>query len=52
MDQAYLSMGYKGQTKKGLGGTMRNIYEAPKGENKKIVSPESKVEDLRKKYNY
>lgn len=52
MDQAYLSMGYKGQTKKELGGTMRNVYEVPKGKDKKIVPPESKVEDLRKKYNY
>jgi hypothetical protein len=49
MDQAYLSMGYKGQTKKDLGGTMQGTYQVPKNETKKGAT---KVEDLRKKYNY
>lgn len=53
LDQAYLSMGYKGQTKKDLGGTMRSVYEAPKGNAKKEpAATQTKVEDLRKKYNY
>lgn len=35
LDQAYLSLGYKGQTKKQLGGTMQGTYkEAPKSEVK------------------
>lgn len=46
LDQAYLSMGYKGQTKKGLGSTMNDVYEGNKG------NQAPKVEDLRKKYNY
>ncbi len=33
IDQAYLSMGYKGQTKKGLGSTMQNAYEGGKKES-------------------
>lgn len=47
LDQAYLSMGYKGQTKKELGGTMQGAYQ-----NKKEKSQEPKIEDLRNKYGY
>lgn len=35
LDQAYLSMGYKGQTKKELGGTMSGVYEGAKKETNK-----------------
>ncbi len=48
MDQAYLSMGYKGQTKKELGGTMQGVY----GGSKKGKSQEPKIDDLRNKYGY
>lgn len=46
LDQAYLSMGYKGQTKKALGNTMEGAYQDGKGKQ----TP--KIEDLRKKYDY
>lgn len=46
LDQAYLSMGYRGQTKKALGGTMEGTYQGGKGKR----AP--KIEDLRKKYDY
>lgn len=50
LDQAYLSLGYRGQTKKDLGGTMSGVYE---GEQKGVKpQPQKKIEDLRKKYNY
>jgi hypothetical protein len=48
LDQAYLDMGYRGQTKKDLGGTM----EAANIPNKQGVKSGPKIEDLRKKYNY
>jgi hypothetical protein len=48
MDQAYLSMGYRGQTKKELGGTMQGVY----GGGKKGKSQEPKIDDLRNKYGY
>lgn len=38
MDQAYLSMGYKGQTKKELGGTMSNVYNKT---NNKTSTPKA-----------
>lgn len=41
MDQAYLSMGYKGQTKKGLGNTMKGAYEGQ----------QNQPADLSKKYS-
>lgn len=34
LDQAYLSLGYRGQTKKQLGGTMQGTYNVNKKENK------------------
>jgi hypothetical protein len=48
MDQAYLSMGYKGQTKKQLAGTMQGTYSG----GKKEKSQEPKIDDLRNKYGY
>lgn len=35
LDQAYLSMGYRGQTKKDLGGTMSGVYQSDKKEANK-----------------
>lgn len=47
LDQAYLSLGYRGETKKKLAGTMSDVYGG--GKNK---SKETNIEDLRNKYGY
>jgi hypothetical protein len=47
MDQAYLSLGYRGESKKQLGSTMQGAYQG-----KKEKSQEPKIEDLRNKYGY
>lgn len=47
LDQAYLSLGYRGETKKQLSGTMQGAYGG-----KKEKTQEPKIEDLRNKYGY
>lgn len=51
MDQAYLSLGYKGQTKKQLAGTMKGVGKAA-APNPTLQAPKHNIEDLRKKYDY
>lgn len=52
LDQAYLSMGYRGQSKKDLGGTMRRVYEAPKNEVKTPSFSARKYSDGNKTYTH
>jgi hypothetical protein len=49
LDQAYLSMGYKGQTKKDLGGTMRGTYKPVEN---KSTQPSSKYTVNGKSYTH